>query len=124
MKTFFCFSIIANGERTNIQIQSTKLTKIGETRNCGIYVPKESIMCGGYEFEFKLFLTYTVEMCGTIGAAKKQKRYTLHKVMFQTYKRDKYQMLLNVMNEVSKVFVSIRETDLIEEGTIIIRDKR
>lgn len=124
MKTFFSIDIIANGEHNNIQIQSTKLRKIGEVGRYGRYIPKEAITCGGYEFDFEFLLTYNVEMCGTIGKVKRQKRYTLHLAKWQPYKRDKNQMLYNVLTDVARVMVSVCEKDLIEEGTIILKDQR
>lgn len=124
MKTFFSIDITANGEHVNTQIQSTKLRKIGEVGKYGKYIPKTAIVCGGYEFYFEFLLTYNVEMYGTVGAMKKQKRYTLHLEKWQPYKRDKNQMLHNVLTDVARVTVSICEKDLIEDGVVILKDQR
>lgn len=124
MKTFFSIDITANGEHNNIQIQSTKLRKIGEVGKFGKYIPKAAIMCGGYEFHFEFLLTYNVEIYGTVGKVKKQKRYTLYLAKWQPYKRDKNQMLHNVLTDVARVMVSVCEKDLIEEGIIILKDQR
>lgn len=124
MKTFFSIDITANGEHNNIQIQSTKLRKIGEIGGYGRYIPKAAITCGGYEFYFEFLLTYNVEIYGTVDMVKKQKRYTLRMAKWEPYKRDKNQMLHNVLADVARVMVSVCEKDLIEEGTIILRDQR
>lgn len=124
MKTFFCIDITANGEHVNIQIQSTKVYKIGEIGKYGKYAQKAPILCGGYEFYFELLLTYNVEMCGVVGKPKKQKRYDLHLAKWELYKRDQNNMLHNVPTDVACVMVSTREEDLIEDGTIILRDQR
>lgn len=124
MKTFFSIDITANGEHINTQIQSTKLRKVGEVGKYGKYTPKIAILCGGYEFHFELLLTYNTELCGVVGKPKKQKRYTLHLAKWQPYKRDKNQMLHNVLTDVARVMISIREEGLAEEGVIILRDQR
>lgn len=124
MKTYIVIDIIANGEHSNIQIQSTKLRKIQEYRKYGVYTPKAIVACGGYEFMFVFLLTYNVEMCGNIGKVIKQKRYTLHLTKWKTYKRDKYQMLHNVLTDVAKVMVSLREEDFIEDGVVILENQR
>lgn len=124
MKTYIVIDVVANGEHRNIQIQTTKLRKSGESDKYGVYKPKEYIMCGGYEFEFKFFITYNVEMCGTIGKLKKQKRYSNHMTKWQVYLRDKHLMLHSVLSDVAKVMVSLREEDLIEDGVIICVNKR
>lgn len=124
MKTYIVIDIIANGEHRNIQIQTTKLRKSRESDKYGIYKLEENIMCGGYEFEFEFFITYNVEMCVIIGKMKKQKRYTIHMTKYEPYKRDKYQMLHNVLTDVAKVMVSLREEDFIEDGVVILENKR
>lgn len=124
MKTYFCIDITANGEHRNIQIQSTKIRKIGEAGKYGKYVSKIDISCGGYEFEFEFLLTYNIEMCGTIGSMKRQKRYNLYLAKWQPYMRDENGMLHNVICDVAKVMVSIREEDLIDDGVVIKRDQK
>ena len=124
MKTFFDIYITANGEHAKFQIQSTKLRKIGEVARYGRYIPKAAITCGGYEFHFEFWLTYNVEIYGTVGKVKKQKRYTLRRAKWHIYKRDRNQMLHNVLADVARVMVAVCEKDLIEEGTIILRDQR
>ena len=124
MKTFFCIDITINGEHLNTQIQSTKLYKIGITDKYGTYSPKTPIICGGFEFYFTFLLTYNVEMYGVVGKPKKQRRYTLYHTQWMTYKRDINQMLHNVTKDSVCVTVSVREEDLTEEGTIILRDQR
>ena len=124
MKTFFCIDITANGEHVNIQLQSTKLYKIGEADKYGNYSPKAPILCGGYEFYFEFLLTYNVEMCGVVGKPKKQRRYTLFMATWTLYKRDDNGMLHNMPTDIARVMVSTREEDLIEGGVVILRDQR
>lgn len=124
MKTFFIIDITANGEHYNTQIQSTKLRKTKEIGKYGVYTPKTPTICGGYEFYFEFLLTYNVEMYGTVGNMKKQKRYTLHLAKWQPYKRDENQMLHNVLTDVARVMVRVCEKDLTEDGIIIEKDKR
>lgn len=124
MKTFFCIDIITDGEHINTQLQSTKVYKIGVNGIYGRYAPKAPILCGGYEFYLELLLTYNVEMCGVVGKPEKQRRYTLHFVKWQPYKRDTNQMLHKVHKDVARVMVSIREEDLVEDGVVILRDQR
>lgn len=124
MKTFFCIDIIANGEHNHVEIQSTKLRKVRDTGRYGVYTPKAAVMCGGYEFYFELFLTYDVEFCGVVGNRKRQKRYNLHIANWQPYKQDENNMLHNVLTDVARVMVSTKEVDLIEDGVVVIKDKR
>lgn len=112
MKTFFDIEITGLGEDTTIRLQSTKLRKAGENERYGVYIPKATITCNSYVVDIKLYLTYSVEMGGTIEKIKRQKRYTLHRFEYSLYQFDRNGMLHNQPNSLAKISVTMEEIDV------------
>ena len=122
MKTFFEITIECNGQRESVRVQSTKLRKYSETKMCGVYTPKLTIIVSIYEIDIYLYLTHRVELCGTCGKPTKQKRYTLHKYEHEVYLMTDSGLLINTFPEMAKVSISTTEEQVVEDGVVILNN--
>lgn len=120
MKTFFEITIECNGQRESVRVRSTKLRKYSETKTCGVYTPKLTIIVSIYEVDVYLYLTHRVELCGTCGKPTKQKRYTIHKYEHEVYMITDSGLLINTFPEMATVSVSLIEEHVLEDGVIIL----
>lgn len=119
MKTFFEIQIKCNGQCETLRIKSTKLRKYSETKTCGVYTPKMTIIVSIYEIDIYLYLTHRVEMCGTCGKPVKQKRYTLHKYDHEVYLATDSGLLMNTFPDIASVVVTMTEEGVLEDGVTI-----
>lgn len=119
MKTFFKITIECNGQRESLRVQSTKLRKFYETRTCGIYMPKLTIIVSIYQIDVYLYLTHRIELCGTCGKPTKQRRYCLHKFEHEVYLITDSGLLIKTFPEMAKVSVSMVENGVVEDGVVI-----
>lgn len=120
MKTFFEIQIKCNGQCETLRVQPTKLRKYSETKTCGVYTPKLTIIVCIYEIDIYLYLTHRVELCGTCGKQYKQKRYTLHKYDHEVYLITNSGLLINTFPEMASVCVSMIEEQVAEDGVVIL----
>lgn len=112
MKTFFNISIDGLGKNYTIRIQSTGLRKMKESATFGVYQPKEVIKVGNFFIYINLYLTYSIELGGTVTEVFKQRRYNMLGFNYELYTEREDGFLRNIKQSWAQIKITIEEVDI------------